>query len=433
MAIVRRYTVNVNDTNNTEGKVNRQWELLEEADIPEKDREAITDFVRIERQGNQNRADNTLYSDLSNLRNASERADTALVEMDRADLRGLMRVLTKPKSQGGYGLDPSGGGIYNYKRALRVFLQWLDEQPDYSDFGFYDSIEIPSQSVSRVNEDEMLEDDEIEELKQHARNPRDPAIIEFLADTGARVSLASQLRIKDLHDLETKRPYFTPNPNGNGHKGAPDKRYPILQSRAEIRSWVNQYHPDPRPESPLWPIIRGYDRDNPQECALSSDRLRDALRACARRAGIEKPVNPHNFRHTAITRLSRQGYTPQEIQHIAGWADDRMLEAYDHTTDRQRNEEMRLKAGFIEESETENGPAEPKSCGNCRETLKPTAKFCPRCGAPATKEIEDVISQQDDRIVESAAMADGELADAVLEFRRLVEESPELRRMLLDV
>ena len=425
--------MNVNDTNNTEGKLSRQWELLNQADIVDRDRQIITDFVRIERQGNQNREPNTLIADLSTLRNASKRADTPLVEMDRADLRGLMSVLTKPKDQGGYGLDPDGSGIYNYKRALRVFFQWLDEQPDFPDFGFYDSIDIPSQSVSRVDEDEMLDDEEIETLKQHARNPREPAIIEFLADTGARVSLASQLRVKDLHDLDTKRPYFTPNPNGAGHKGAPDKRYPILQSRAELRNWVNQYHPDPRPEAPLWPVLRGYDRDNPQECALSGDRLRDTLRACARRADIEKPVNPHNFRHTAITRLSRQGYTPQEIQHLAGWADDRMLEAYDHTTDRQRNEQMRVKAGFIEEAETDTGPSQPKSCGNCRETLKPSAQFCPRCGTPATKETEEAISEQEDRILESAALAERDMAKAVLEFSRLLREFPELRRELIDV
>ncbi|WP_324663917.1 tyrosine-type recombinase/integrase [Haloarcula sediminis] len=425
--------MNVNDTNNTKKKLNRQWELLDQADISDRDKEAITDFVRIERQGNQNREPNTLYSDLSSLRNAAVRADTSLVEMDLTGFRTLISTLTSPKSQGGYGLDPNGGGIYNYKRALRIFFQWLDRQPDFPDFEFYDSIDITSQSVSRVNEDKMLDDDDIEKLKQHAKNPRDPAIIEFLADTGARVSMASQLRIKDIHDLDTQRPYFTPNPNGNGHKGAPDKRYPILQSRAEIRNWVNQYHPDPRPEAPLWPILRGYDRDSPQECALSNDRLRDALRACGRRAGIEKPVNPHNFRHSAITRLSRQGYTPQQIQHIAGWASDRMLEAYDHTTDRQRNEGMRVKAGFIDESETEDGPTQPKTCGNCRETLKATAQFCPRCGAPTTKETEEAISEQDDRIVESAAMADGELASAVLELRRLVEDSPELRRRLLDV
>lgn len=424
--------MDVDDANNTQSKLDRQWELLEQADINENDRRAIHDFVRIERQSNRNMAANTLYQDLSRLRNASDRADVPLVEMDRTDYRNLMRTLTKPKDQGGHGLDPNGSGMKGYKRALKLFFEWLDEEPDYRGFSFYEGIDIPTQSIERVDEDKLLDNDDIGTLKQHTRNHRDPALIEFLVDTGARASLALQLRIKDIHDLNTERPYYTPNPKGVGHKGAPDSRYPILQSRAELRNWINHHHPDPRDEAPLWPVLRGYDYDNPKECAISTDGLRSTLQACARRAGLDKPVNPHNFRHTAITRLSREGLQPQQIQHIAGWSDDRMLEAYDHTTDRQRNEQIRLQAGFIDETEDDTGPSEPKTCGNCRETLKPTAQFCPRCGAPATRETEEAVNEQDERIVKSAAMADEDLASAVLEFRRILEGSPELRSELLD-
>lgn len=425
--------MDVDDANNTQRKLDRQWELLEEWNIDESDRKAIEDFVRIERQGNQDAALNTLIGDLTCLRCASDRATTSLVEMDRSDYRDLMRILTKPKDQGGYGLDPSDGGIRGYKRALTGFFEWLDTEPDYGEFAFHEDIDTPSQKISRINEDEILEPGDIEALKRHSKNNRDPALIEFLVDSCARVSLALQLRVKDIHDLNTQRPYFTPNPNGSSHKGAPDKRYPILQSAAELRSWINQGHPDPRGESPLWPILRNYDRDNPQECALSTDALRSMLKICADRAGIEKPVNPHNFRHTGITRLSREGLQPQQIQHIAGWSDDRMLQAYDHTTDRQRNEKIRVETGYVEEADDETGPSKPKTCGNCRETLKPTAQFCPRCGAPADRTTEDAIDAQDNRIIESAAQADTELASAVLEFRQLLNESPRLRRELLDV
>lgn len=425
--------MNVDDTNNTQSKLDSQWRLLEEADIDEDDREAIHDFVRIERQGNQNMAANTLYQDLSRLRVASERAEVPLVKMDRTDYRDLMRMLTKPKDRGGYGLDPTGSGMKGYKRALKLFFEWLDDEPDLGEFGFYEGIDIPSQSISRVDEDKLLDSDDIEALKQHTRNNRDPALIEFLVDTGARASMALQLRIQDIHDLDTDRPYFTPNPNGTGHKGAPDRRYPILRSRADLRSWINNQHPDPRDQAPLWPLMRGYDPENPEECAISTDGLRSTLKTCADRAGIDKPVNPHNFRHTAITRLSREGLQPQQIQHIAGWSDDRMLEAYDHTTDRQRNEQIRLQTGFIEETDDGTGPSEPKTCGNCRETLKPTAKFCPRCGAPVGRDTEVAIEEQDERIIESAALADKDLAEAVLEFRRLLDESPELRRELLTL
>ena len=424
--------VNVNDANNTQGKLENQWENLRDADIPEKDREIIEQFVRLERKGNQGVEPNTRISDLSTLRNASERAETPLVEMDMADVQSLLGTLTAPKSAGGYGLDPSGSGMYNYKRSLKIFFRWLDGQPGYGDFDFAESIELPSQRASRVDERDMLDQDDIAELRDAATNPRDRALIEFLADTGARVGLASQLRVGDIYDLDTQRPYYRPNPNGVGHKGAPNKEYPILHSHAELRQYINCHHVDPRDEAPLWHVLRGYDRDNPKEGAMSEDRIRDMLQECKRRCNVEKPVNPHNFRHSAITRLSKQGYTPQEIKHVAAWVTDKMLENYDHTTARERNEQLRAKGGFIDEVETESEPAEPSSCGNCRTLVSPGAQFCSNCGAPVTKKARISDERFEEDIFESAVTANGDLVEAVRELRELVDENPGVRRAILD-
>lgn len=244
--------------------------------------------------------------------------------------------------------------------------------------------------------------------------------------------MASQLRIKDIKDLDTKRPAFKPNPNGTGHKGAPDKRYPILQSRAELRTYINHHHTDPRPEAPLWHVLRGYDPETPEEGAMSGDTIRGMLQRCKQRADIDKPANPHNFRHTAITRLSKQGFTRQEIVHLAGWADDKMLDAYDHTTDRERNDRLRAKAGFIDEAETDTSPDTPQTCGNCRETLKPNARFCVSCGAPTTADVREAAEAQEKRIFDSAAQAEPGLVEDVRELRELLNERPALRTVLLE-
>lgn len=424
--------VDVNDTNNTDGKLENEWENLYDADIDERDRRLIEEFVRLEREGNQSLRPNTLISDLGVLRRSSERAETPLVEMDMTDVRAFLGVLTRPKNKGGYGLDANGSGVFGYKRGLRVFFEWLDQEPEYDDFGFYENIELPSQRAERVSKEETLNQEDVEALKTAARNPRDRALIEFLADTAARISLASQLRVGDIYDLETDRPYYKPNPNGENHKNAPNKQYPILYSRAELRSYINTHHIDRRDGAPLWHVLTGYNFETPEECAMSGDRIRDMLRDCAERAGITKPVNPHNFRHTAITRLSKTGHTRKEIQHVAGWVDDRMLERYDHTTDEERNDQLRARAGFIDEADAGTEPARPKPCGNCREKLAPGARFCPNCGAAATESAREALDEQDNRLFESAAMANGELADAVSEFRRLTTKYPALRAVLMD-
>jgi hypothetical protein len=223
-----------------------------------------------------------------------------------------------------------------------------------------------------------------------------------------------------------------PNPDGESQKDAPIRRYPILDSRADLRAYLNHYHVDPRDEAPLWPVSRGYDYNNPDNCALSGDRIRGILKECAARADVEKPVNPHNFRHTAVSRLSRAGYTPDEIKQFTGWNNNRMLERYTHVTDRDRNDQIHVKAGYLDEADTGTGPIAPKICGNCRENLKQTERFCPNCGFGATADAHLASKRLDEQFLESAALASGETARELLVVRRLLDELPALRNVLSD-
>jgi integrase/recombinase XerD len=155
-------------------------EKLENADIGDQDREAIRMFVRVHRMGNQNRKPNTIYSNLSTLRNASLRAEVSLVKMGRVDYRLLLTTLTAPESQSGYGLALNKSGIRGYKRVLRLPFRWLDDQPDFGDFGFYGNIELQSQNITRINEDEILSPEEVQDLNEAVNDQRDAAFIEFL-------------------------------------------------------------------------------------------------------------------------------------------------------------------------------------------------------------------------------------------------------------
>lgn len=373
---------NVNDAGDLTGKHARRYEQVEEADIPERDRELILAFHKFRKA--EGMAVTTLTTDLSTLRNASERATVPLVGMSKTDVENLFQRLVAPESEGGYGLAPDGGGMYNYKRTLRVFFRWLNEHEEHGEYPFWDGLETPSQNVERKDEEELLTPAEVEELKEAAgrgRNTqRDRALVAFLAD-GPRVTLASQLRVGDV-DPYGNDPYWRPNEEAVGHKGMDSRRRTFLWSKAEVRSWLSHGHPDPdNPEAPLW-VKQGYDPDNPQEGALSPDGIRGMLERAADRAGIEKAVNPHSFRHAAMTRLSNdEGLNPQQIQHLAGWADQRMLEVYDRTSDESRNNTIRDALGMPTSETEERETPDPRPCHNCRTTLHGEA-YCPECGEP---------------------------------------------------
>ena len=427
----------VNDVHNIQGKIENEWERLRDADIDEITRQAVTEFIEY-RRNIVGVKPTTIHIDIGNLNRTIERYETPLLEMSLNDVRDFKTILLTPKNEGGYGLDPSNTGIYGYSRVLKKFFEFLHENPKYGDFAFFEEINVPDVDKGSVDQEQTLTEEEVEDLKDGARNQRDRAFIEFMADGMARISLACQLRVGDVHGLDSERPYFTPNPSGLNQKGVEDQvhRLPIIRSQAELRSFLNKHHPQPdNPDAPLWPILRGYDESNPEECALSSDRAADILQECKRRADLDKPVNPHNFRHTAVTRmLKNPNISERDVQHRAAWADRRMLEYYDHVTDEERNDQIRENMGYLDPEQTQNEDAdrEPIECNNCFETLKPSERFCPRCGEPTTDKARTAVQQQEDRLFESVRDANGEIAEDIVRLRELIQDSPKLRAAILE-
>lgn len=385
----RTLGADVNDTGKIAEKLQRQLELLDEADIPEADREAIESFFRYRRS--EGVARNTLRTDLSTLRNASDRAGVPLVDMSEADMQDFLALLVAPEPEGGYGLKRGGGGMYNYKRALRVLFKWLDGRGDYGDYPFWEDVDTPTQDVERQDPDERLTWEDVQALKDAAargqNGPRDRALVAMLAE-GHRVTAVAQLRVGDV-DPWAENPGFGLNDTTeDGYKDMENVERPLLWCQADLKAWIGQHHPDnahpdgPRSEAPLW-AIQTYDLDNPTGSALSNDGIKGVLQRTADRAGIEKPVNPHNFRHAMHTMLANDpDVDPRDQQHLGGWGDLRMVEHYDETSVEETNAAIRSSLGLSAADEEDHADTpDPYDCPNCTTTLT-TEDYCPNCGEP---------------------------------------------------
>lgn len=413
--------VSVNDTHRAEHKLSRRIQQVREASIPDADRDAILAFFEYRRS--QGMATNTLTTDLSTLRTASERAEVPLTDMTMTDVQDLLTLLATPTDDGGYGLEPEGSGIFGYARALRIFLRWMHERDDYPDFPFHDEIDLPKMSLERKNpdDDDLLTPDDVTALKQAARNDRDRALIAFLAD-GPRITLATQLRVGDVHPFGDD-PYWTPNTDAvSGHKGVDDSRRTFLWSKTDVATYLRKHHPEPEnDDAPLWTTLRDYDPREPQECALSPERVRSMLRECADRAGIEKPVNPHSFRHAAITRMKVEGVESDDIQRLAGWKDLRMLERYDERSDRQKNDGVRERIG-VGVAEGDASHRKPEPCWNCGQMLDGDS-FCPHCGEK--QDLPDRLARAGQRRIDLQGFKP-EFAERVLkQTLAMMESTPE--------
>mgnify|MGYP000427527308 CR=1 FL=1 len=433
--------VDITDTNNTRGKLEREWEMLDEADIDSADREAIKAFAE-HRLDIENRALNTVINDLGNLRRASVRAETPLLEMDIGDARAFVGRLTDPKDVGGYGLDPDGGGIFGYKRALRVFFNWLDEEPGYGEYPFGERIELPKNDPedSKITREDLLDEDEIEQMKTAAANRRDPALIDFLADVGARISLATSLRVGDVDGLDSNDPSFRPNSEAIGLKGVEDKPYPILYSRAELREWVNRHHPeapDPPDDAPLFPRILDYDPDRRSEMAASGDTIRDALARISKKAEIGRKVHPHHFRHVFMTRLYTSDLEDRDIEHMSMLSDDqmRMLDRYDHTSDDERARQIHERLGFADPdaAEDDETAVELVTCYNCKSEVKSTSHYCPRCSIALKDEMRHAVEQTNEEMDRVQIDSDSKRErEAARDIRRAAENDPALAEALAE-
>jgi integron integrase len=183
-------------------------------------------------------------------------------------------------------------------------------------------------------------------------------IVQILYGSGLRLLECLRLRVKDL-DFE-RRQIIVRNGKGNKDRATvlpntllqPLKNHlitvriiheqDIAQGYGEVylphalerkypsasREWAWQYvFPAPRLSvDPRSGITRRHH--------LSASAVQKAVRAAAQKAGINKPVTPHTFRHSFATHLLERGYDIRTVQELLGHKDLRTTMIYTHVLQR---------------------------------------------------------------------------------------------------
>ena len=357
----------VDDPQDFEGRLaDERRRLADSTTMHDSDREQIREWLR-RLDGRIALSSMEVY--LRRCRLGSELADQPLVEFDEAAWHEFVFALRHDK-----GLADST--VKSYEDAILLFL---DEMRGVEWPGDVDRTTVADEGPSI---DEILVERDIHDLITTARHERDVAFIEFLADSGARLSLALSLRVGDIS--LGQQPTYVPNDEARGLKNAPITEYPLIDSAAAIRSYLRTSHP--RPDEPgvaLFHKVKPASRDGhsrwSDDGAVAPNAMRQQIGRIADRAGVAKPTNPHAFRHAAITRMVREGYSRSQIEHRVHWTlDSTMWETYEHISSDEHNKDIFRAAGVITADE---GPETVrKECGNCRSALAPHHEFCPQCG-----------------------------------------------------
>lgn len=112
----------------------------------------------------------------------------------------------------------------------------------------------------------------------------------------------------------------------------------------------------------------------------------DNIKRAAKKAGIEKPVNLHFFRHARATQLA-QNLTEPQLKTYLGWsAGPSMAAVYVHLSGKDVDSAI-LKANGIDVPEERiSNSLKTIRCPRCKEIQNSKAQFCFKCGLPLTVE-----------------------------------------------
>lgn len=362
----------------------------------------------------------TLNTYGDNLRLVAKRLDIPLLEATTDDINEFMEDMMNTLSK---------STVQLYQCSVVSFYRYhsgLDVNPD--------KIAILKDEPTKVDEQDIFNSDDIEAMREVIPNDRDRAIFELALNTGQRVRAIQSLRVKDVKPQEG---IFYLNDSVDGLKGADkqSRKRPLLGARKACLDWLDKHPTADEPESAFITHLPKYEQrygDNFGE-ALSAQHINKRLRMIGEEAGIDKPTNVHNFRHSFVTIAKRDyGLDDSTIKFIIGHnpGSDVMETTYSHLTADDHISKAEVGAG-IKEPEEES-TLTPDICPTCYENLSENAKACPSCGEVFTPDAKATQDKIQDDIYQAKGELEGEEQDALDEMKELIKENPELLEELVS-
>ena len=180
---------------------------------------------------------------------------------------------------------------------------------------------------------------------------------------------------KDV-DLESNPAHISVN----GKTGP--RRIPVLFSVPYLAQYLNEQKLR-RPDEFLWNVAGSW-AGLTQRADYSAIRM--MLQRVAAKAGIDKRVNPHGFRHARATNYANR-LTEQQLKQFFGWTgDSRMAAVYVHLSGRDVDSAV-MQANGYEPIKMQATQLKVQACARCKFTNGVDARYCGRCGAALSIDI----------------------------------------------
>jgi len=213
---------------------------------------------------------------------------------------------TKPTLKGKLATDT----MFGYVRGCRTFFKWLFDE-HILEINPALRLELPPKAKHYQRGIKVHDRDLI--IQEAQGNPRDLAMVLFLADTACRVAGVAGLRIQDL-DLDNLNAIVFEKGRG-GNQKARLVFYGEKTKRALI-NWL-----EVRPATPdCVQVFGGFKKGGKKSGwhGLSESGVYQAVKRLANSVGIVSGFNPHNWRHGAARGLLNNGASLPAVSQILG-------------------------------------------------------------------------------------------------------------------
>jgi site-specific recombinase XerD len=286
----------------------------------------------------------------------------------------------------------SGWTKRDYKFFLKTFLAWMGKHEEVDWIRLKKPKRLP---------DDILAEKEILAMIDAAENLRDKALIAMLYEGGFRIGELGTMALKDVSFDRYGALAMVDGKTGM-------RRVRLIWSMPYIAQWLEMHPRREERDAPLWIKM-----SNSEE-ALKYDAIRMQLQKIAKRAGVHKRVNPHNFRHSRSTHLASK-LTESQMEEYLGWVQgSKMPSIYVHMSGRDLDADLLRMYGIEPEKEDQKEELETLQCPHCKTLNTIGARICVNCRKPLA--VEEVMDRE-----EKAMKIFGDFVDLAAENPKFME------------
>jgi integrase len=293
---------------------------------------------------------------LYDLKRASLLLGKRFAEADEQDIRKIVAIFDRNENY-------SPWSKRNFKVAIRKFYTWLRGTKEYPPEVAW--MKVYTKIRNEKTAEDMLSEEEVKKLIEFAMTPQERAFISTLYESGCRIGEIINLRIDQVKFDDYGAQLFVTGKTGF-------RRVRVVACVPYLVEYLNKHPLKAEPKAFLW----ANKNFNPP----CYSHVFAMLQRVARRAGIRKKMNSHNFRHSRASYLANY-LTEAQMKEFFGWQQDsKMAAVYIHLSGKNVDGALLKVYGIENNGEKKESIFKPKDCSRCQQVNQATNKFCSRAG-----------------------------------------------------